>query len=124
MFMRQSTRVVSISSLALSAALFATPATQAESAQVLDVSACTVLDGNGNVYRTSEKNHAVYNKAGDILKCDAKDIPNDAKKTVQYDKASTGYRCSTGQHMTDDWKLVVSASGNATLTCKFKFPKP
>ena len=59
-----------------------------------------------------------------VMKCDAKDVPNDAKKTVQYDKASTGYRCSTGEHMTDDWNLVVSASGNATLTCKFKFPKP
>jgi hypothetical protein len=108
---------------AIASVLFVASRLEADPAKVLDVSRCTILDGNGALYKTTEKNQAVYNKNGDHLKCDAKDVPNDAKKTVHYDKASTGYQCSTGQHMTDDWKLTVSASGNAMLTCKFKFPK-
>ena len=113
-------------SLALAApllglALVANPAS-AEAAKVLGVGRCTILDGYGKFYRTTEKNKAVYNKSGDILKCSAKKVPTPGK-TVKFDKASTGYRCGTGKHGTVDWNLVVSASGNATLTCKFKFPK-
>ena len=92
-------------------------------ANKLDVSRCSILDGNKKFYLTSSKNSVVYNKSGDILKCSAKKIPNKAKKAVKWNKGNTGYVCSTGHHITNDWSETVSANGNATLTCKFKFPK-
>jgi hypothetical protein len=106
--------------LAVSAVTTLLPASNvAAAAKVVDVKKCTILDGNKNLYATTKKNKAVYNKAGDILKCSAKGIPHQ-KKAVHWSKANTGYVCSTGQHVTDDWKITVSAKGNATLTCKFK----
>ena len=113
-------------SLALAApmlglALVANPAA-AEPAKKLDVEKCYILDGYGKFYKTTDKNKAVFNKNGGILKCSAKKVPTPGE-TKKYDKAGTGYTCGYSGHSTSDWNLVVSASGNATLTCRFKFDK-
>jgi hypothetical protein len=108
---------VAASALALA---LASSSASAEGAEVLDVSKCTILDGHGELYPTTDKNKAVFNKNGDVLRCSAKKIPTPGH-VARFNKANTGYRCCTGRHLTDDWHEVVSASGNATLICKFKF---
>jgi hypothetical protein len=112
-------------SLAVAAPLvlgLASSSASAEGAKVLDVSKCTILDGYGELYPTTDKNQAVYNKNGDVLRCSAKNIPTPGQ-VARFNQENTGYKCCTGRHLTDDWHEVVSASGNATLICKFKFEK-
>jgi hypothetical protein len=60
------------------------------------------------------------------VKCQAKGVPNGTGTAVNYDYASTGISCgvlsSNRFFVTQDWHETVCASGNATLTCRYKNP--
>jgi hypothetical protein len=66
---------------------------------------------------------AVSNNGGvEVDKYSADGVFNDSGKAVHWNNANTGLLCqsaATGA-ITNDWSETLSASGNATLTCKFK----
>ncbi len=90
---------------------------------------CLVPDENGNPTVFTTESHAVYsndkNKNSKIT-CHAK-LPAGAtppKKTLHWDSSNTNIiGCSTGFGFTQDWKAVVTPSGNVKLTCHIN-PNP
>ena len=80
---------------------------------------CGLLDGDGHGV-TSDASHSVITSSGNsTMKCSAT-VANSAHKTVKYNADNTGMGCLTLAGATWDWSEVVSASGQATLTCKVK----
>lgn len=92
---------------------------------------CSIWDGNGDL-QTSGSFHVVITNSKDgntIVTCQAKDLPNDSGVAVHYDinnhpPAPYGGQCfitvNNEMYFTDDWKVTVSASGNASGVCKFE----
>jgi len=91
----------------------------AEPAVIISEGSCTVLDGNGGFFVTSNIHSVSTNNAhGNVIfKCKAKGTPNDTGKAVNWDIFSFATSCSTPGGFTTNWHETVSASGNVTLTC-------
>ncbi len=90
----------------------------ADSALVINDLGCNLLDGNGG-FAYTDSSHAVVTPSGNgVLKCKADVTPPAGGRAAQFDKDNTGLLCSTPAGVTADWRETVSASGQATLTCK------
>lgn len=116
--------------LLLSVALVSVPASaDTYRAVVIKEGACGLLDGNGAfVVTTDVMTVAAHSENGNSkLTCKAKDVPNDTGSAVIWDFGNTGGLCLIasphGPIVTDDWQETVSASGNATLQCRYKLPE-
>lgn len=85
----------------------------------IDDFGCGVLDGNGNgVYTTDSKVVMTPSPNGNtVLKCFAKNVPNNTGRAVRWNYENTGYSCGTQSGSTTDWHETVSTSGRAVLTC-------
>lgn len=109
-----------IYALAVGALLCLAEVAQAAPAIRIDDFGCNLLDGNKNPVST-DRSHAVVTSSGtSMLKCQVENVPNDTGRAVQWDYANTNLLCSTYGGLTEDWKITVSASGQATLTCKVR----
>ena len=81
---------------------------------------CFLADGNGD-FTTTEGSIEINTNSETgvkILKCKASGLPNDTGEPVKYDFDSTGLTCTVFGETTFDWREIVSASGEAMLTCK------
>ena len=105
-------------------------AVYAEPAFIITEGSCGMADGDGGSITSTDVKQVNSNsqKNGNItLKCYATGVDNSTGKVVKYNFENTwGASCSTlktfpeiSQQFTDDWKEVVSADGDAVLTCKF-----
>jgi hypothetical protein len=111
--------VLTISAVALLA--ITSDATRASSgAVVVKDDVCGLFDGDGGVVEGSGSMQVTNAGGVSILKCSVKGVSNSSGRVVRYDFASTNMQCGTSAGMTPDWQEVVSASGNATLTCRIK----
>lgn len=94
---------------------------------VVNEGQCGLLDGDGGSYVSTDVHTVVANNAEDgnfTFKCSAKNLPNSTGAVVKYDYESTlGLPCTwfSGGVSTNDWHMVVSKTGNTTLTCKFEY---
>ncbi|GAA4744209.1 hypothetical protein [Flavisolibacter ginsenosidimutans] len=74
---------------------------------------CGLIDGDGN-FAFADASHTVITSSGNsVLKCSAT-VPNSTGKAVNYND----FLCGTFIGLTTDSHETVSASGQATLTCK------
>ena len=83
-------------------------------ATVINDFGCTLYDGDGG-FAFADASHAVINSNGDFIKCKAT-VVNSQGKAVRYDD----FLCGTLTGVTSDSHETVSASGQATLTCRIK----
>ena len=74
---------------------------------------CGMFDGDGGFLITGDS-HVVVNDNNTNFKCSAKGVANSTGKAVVFE----GFGCRTQGGFTTDSREVISASGNATLTCK------
>lgn len=89
-------------------------------AVVIKDGTCYMPDGNGDGVFADGMISVQTSSDHISLVCKAKDVANDTGKAVHWDFDSTGIPCLTALGITEDWKAVISASGNATFTCKLK----
>ena len=83
------------------------------SAQINKDFTCGLIDGNGN-FAFADASHSVVTSSGNsTLKCSAT-VPNSQGKAVHYEN----FGCGTFLGFTTDSREIVSASGQATLTCQ------
>ena len=75
---------------------------------------CGLLDGNGGFVFTDASHSVVTSNGNGTLKCSAAGVPNSTGSAVQYND----FGCNTPAGFTTDMHETVSASGQATLTCK------
>ncbi len=109
--------VLGMATLLGSSVLTDSPAS-AEGAVVINDKGCGLLDGNGG-FAVADSDHAVVTPSGNgVLKCKAEVTPPASGHAEHFDFESTGLLCGTPAGTTEDWKEAVSASGQATLTCK------
>jgi hypothetical protein len=94
----------------------------AEAVVIKDLS-CLLYDGNGAITFTTQSQSVGTPSANGnaMLSCHAV-VPNDTGKAAHFDYESTGVECITIFGSTQNWKETVSASGQATLSCKYKNP--
>ena len=81
---------------------------------------CTVLDRNGNptTFSGSLVEHVEINRSenGRNILADCKvDLPSGKQQT--WDVNNTGFQCFIDGRGTTDWKEVISASGQTSLSC-------
>jgi hypothetical protein len=114
--------------LGVSILMFFTSAAFADPAIIFTSTSCGLLDGDGNGFATDDAVFKVVNSmngyGGNInLKCHVKGVPNPTGKAVLWDSENTGYPCISSDFIatTYDWDIVISAKGNALLSCKFHF---
>ncbi len=98
----------------------------AEPALVIRDEGCGMLNGNGQVVFTTETHRVVTNSANGnaVFRCNATVAPASSGRAAHFDFNSTGLLCAIGTasgiELTDDWNNVVSASGEARLTCRYR----
>jgi len=80
---------------------------------------CGLYDGDGNFTLASSDQTIITSSGNGKLTCKASDLANSTGQAVKYDFESTGQFCGTALGITDDWQEVVSASGQATLQCRY-----
>jgi hypothetical protein len=86
-----------------------------EGAVVINDFGCGMMDGDGNFVYT-EASHAVITPSNNTtLKCSVTGVANSTGKAVNY----KDFLCGTPLGLTTDSHETVSASGNATLTCRY-----
>jgi hypothetical protein len=103
--------------LSLGTLFVAAPAFADSGALVIKDFGCAMLDGNGG-FALADSSHAVLTSNGNgEFRCRAEVTAAATGKAAHLDFASTGLSCSTLAGATTDWSEVVSASGQATLTC-------
>jgi len=94
----------------------------------MDPGNCGVLDGNGNVVNIAGTTHSVQNNAGNTkLTCKGIVTPAADGKAVKFTFDTSpipGLLCGTPGGSTDNWKNIVSAEGDVTLTCFIKANQP
>ena len=84
----------------------------------IDGFSCGMLDGNGGGI-TADASSVVITSSGNVnFKCSVSGVANSTGSAVQWNFDNTGLLCGTTVGVTDQWKETVSASGNATLSCK------
>jgi hypothetical protein len=114
--------MLSAMGFALMALLGLASAAQADpgnGAVVIKDGVCGLFDGNGAVVLSDSSHSVVTPSDNGMIKCQADVTPAAAGGTVKYNFANTGVLCGGPLGVTEDWQEVVSASGKATLTCKF-----
>jgi hypothetical protein len=111
--------VLTVSALALVAGL-SVPAGARAGAVVIKDNGCGLFDGDGNIVWGTSPIHVSNSGGVEILKCSVKNVANSQGRAVHYSFASTNMACGVNGGSTEDWNEVVSASGNATLTCRLK----
>jgi hypothetical protein len=99
----------------------------ADPAVVIRQELCVLLDGDGNVVATTDIQQVVATQSanGNVnAQCDADVAPPSSGRAARFDFASTGLLCvfdtPFGVETTDDWKVTVSASGQAKIVCHLK----
>ena len=100
---------------------------QAASAIVINDQGCGLFDGDGGGVDAfsghASRDHVVITDNNAHLKCSKRGVANSTGKSVRYDSnnnpLSMGLICNINGQDTLNWHETVSASGNATLTCKF-----
>lgn len=118
-------KALSLSISSLLAVLFFASLAFASPAVVVSSEGCNLLDGEGNfVFTTDTHRVATASANGNTnFTCKA-DVANNSRGAVHYDFASTGVLCGvltqSGFVLTEDWKQNISASGKATLQCRYK----
>ena len=98
---------------------------------------CLMADGSGGDVWAQSNRVIVTNSSNgtQIQKCFAKGVPNDTGRAVYWDRAnlfpllvpypySDVYCVTENGRITYQFNIVVSASGNAVMTCIFKRPDP
>jgi len=90
----------------------------AEAAVHIDEFGCGYFDGNGG-FTFADTSSAVITYSGNAnMKCQGEVAPPAGGQAVQYNFENTGFPCFVfGGAATEKWQQVVSASGQATLTC-------
>ncbi len=102
----------------LTASLFAAGTASADGAIVIKDSTCGLLDGNG-APTLADLSHAVITPSGNnVLKCSATVTAPASGQAAHFDFTTFASPCETPSGTTNDWMETVSASGQATLTCK------
>jgi hypothetical protein len=112
--------VLTLSAVALVASLSVSTRASSAGAIVIKDELCGLFDGDGGVVMGSGSIQVTNQGGFSLLKCSVKNVPNSTGRAVRYDFASTGMPCGTANGSTEDWQEVVSASGNATLTCRYR----
>jgi hypothetical protein len=100
-----------------------TPASDAAPALVISDFGCNLIDGNGAFAFTTDTHGVVTNSNNDnaMMRCQAQVTPSPDGRAVRWSQDThPGLQCNVLGRLTDDWRNVVSASGNATLICQFK----
>lgn len=102
----------------------ASSAALAAPALVINDEGCALFDGNNQLVFTTDTHRVATQSANGntVMRCNADVARPNAGQAVRYDFNSTGLLCglmtATGFEVTDDWDAVVSASGQARLTCR------
>src|SRR5688572_30474249 len=94
----------------------------AQGAVVIHESGCTLFDGDGGIVSGSSY-HAVITPSGNrSIRCSVKGIDNPTGRAIHYDSDNNpigpGLTCNARGVPTLDWEETISASGNATISCK------
>lgn len=92
---------------------------QSGGAIVIHGGGCTVLDGDGGFVGGTASNGVSTPSGNAKLTCRGIG-PNSTGKAVHWDFSNTGLLCVTPFGATEDWKTVVSKSGQITLQCRIK----
>ena len=104
---------------AVAATVVGTGLANPEAGRVVDEGfACGVLDGNGNVFITTDSVLTVYaNQQGAkaVLQCEGTGAPAAFLKHYNYER--TGLVCGTAFGGTTWWDNKVGRAGHAQLTC-------
>jgi hypothetical protein len=99
------------------------PAATPSPALVISEFGCNMFDGDGNIFFTTDTHGVVTNSNNNNvnIRCQAEVTPPATGRAAVWSQAThPGVQCSTMAGLTDNWRNVVSASGNATLTCHYK----
>ncbi len=88
-------------------------------------SAVVIQDGgcwfsiNGYSGTTDNGNFVATNSGNGIVSCQFSGVENNTGKAVVFNsKDFPGATCGTMAGPTDDWRIVISPSGQASFTCK------
>jgi hypothetical protein len=85
-----------------------------DGATVINDSGCLLYDGDGNL-TFADSDHSVVTPSGNqILKCSATVSNSTGKAIVLKD-----FLCNTSLGLTSNTHETISASGQATLTCRY-----
>jgi hypothetical protein len=78
--------------------------------------ACSVLDGNGNSFVTTNSIVTAYDSGKVVMKCNGNGAG--APSLTFFNNANTGLLCGIpGYGVTADWQDKVGYNGNSQLTC-------
>ncbi len=127
--MRKFLLIGAVAAVALGALFLATTLTSSDGiaeadgngAVVINDAGCRIPDGTGTSV-DADSYHEVITQSQNgntVLKCSVKGVANPTGQAVRFDFDSTGSPCTTNAGLTENWHSIVSASGNATLTCVF-----
>jgi hypothetical protein len=94
----------------------------AEPAVVISDFGCNLFNGMGVLVFTNESHGVITSSNNDnsMMRCQAQVTPSPEGRAVRFNYDNTGMLCMTQSGATDRWNNVVSASGQATLTCHYK----
>ena len=107
-----------LGALALSTSALAADDNANDNAAVrIEDAACLFLDGNGDVAVANTSHTVITNPGTLVLICHEPNVPNDTGRAVRWNFENTGGTCGTLAGTTEDWTLVITPSGRATLTC-------
>ncbi|PCC74045.1 hypothetical protein SAMN02745121_07556 [Nannocystis exedens] len=84
---------------------------------------CVLLAPNATRHFADSFQEVIVGPGVVNLICKATDIPNDTGKGVHLEPNGFDIQCVTSLGVADDWFVTVSASGEATLVCRFR-PQP
>ncbi len=82
--------------------------------------ACTILDGNGSGFTTSNSQLILYanqQSSKAVLRCWGDGAP--AATLTYFNYGNTGLTCGSAYGSTTDWSDKVGRNGNSQLTCTF-----
>lgn len=107
-----------VSVLSLGGTLALAPAAFANNGAVVASDfGCALLDSDGVITGTQDS-HSVLTPSGNgQFRCHREVAAPATGKAVKFNNANTGLSCVTSAGVTTDWSEVISASGQATLTC-------
>jgi hypothetical protein len=117
--MTKKTLIGGLLAVAFALLLFAPMVARADPAVVIKDFICVLIDGDGDFVIGTGTISVTTSSGVSNYVCKASGVANDTGSAVKWNFDDTGLLCGTELGATDDWSETVSASGNATLTCKF-----
>ena len=109
-------RLVALVLVVFAVAAVTTTATASGPTVVAEGFSCGLLDGNGDVFFTTDSILILYASGKAVLKCNGNGAP--APSLTFFNYANTGLTCGMLQFgSTTDWVDKVGAAGNSQLTC-------